>query len=154
MNAHRTTYRHGLEVSFGSTKKYHFLSPSPRYPWTEVTVVDDNAPGVTLDGTPLVSNYEGAHCIYRGYMEQFEARGGKRVVGFREVALKWVVGAERMAGVKREASLYDNELRPLQGTVVPRFYGFFKGIIGDVEVGCIVLEWCSGPPIKDSYELK
>ncbi|KAI0800845.1 hypothetical protein C8Q74DRAFT_1314251 [Fomes fomentarius] len=69
------------------------------------------------------------------------------------LALKWVVGAERMAGVKREASLYDNELMPLHGKVVPHFYGFFKGIIGDVQVGCIVLEWCSGPPIRDTFEL-
>ncbi|KAI0718847.1 hypothetical protein C8T65DRAFT_569838 [Cerioporus squamosus] len=86
-------------------------------------------------------------------MERFECKGGKRLAGLREVALKWVVGAERVAGAKREAGVYDKELLPLQGTVVPRFYGLFTSIIGDVEVGCIVLEWCAGPPIKDTFEL-
>ncbi|RPD82075.1 hypothetical protein L226DRAFT_607268 [Lentinus tigrinus ALCF2SS1-7] len=153
MAAQRTTHRHGLEVSFGTVKQYTFLAASPRYSWTEVTVVDESTPSVTLDGVPLVSNYEGAHCIYRGYMEQFECKGGKRLVALREVALKWVVGAERVAGAKREAGLYDKELRPLQGSIVPRFYGCFTSIIGDVEVACIVLEWCAGPPIKDTFEL-
>lgn len=154
MTTPRTTHRHGLEVSFGTVRQFSFLATSPRYHWTEVTVVDESTPCITLDGVPLVSNYEGAHCIYRGYMEQFECKGGKRVVSLREVALKWVVGPERVAGAKREGALYDKELRPLQGTVVPRFHGVFTGIIGDVEVACIVLEWCAGPRITDTFELK
>ena len=71
MTTPRTTHRHGLEVSFGTVRQFSFLATSPRYHWTEVTVVDESTPCITLDGVPLVSNYEGAHCIYRGYMEQF-----------------------------------------------------------------------------------
>ncbi|KAI0756578.1 hypothetical protein C8Q80DRAFT_1129403 [Daedaleopsis nitida] len=153
MKPNQTAYQYGLEVSFGPTTKYHFSPATPSSTWTEVAVVDDTAPGVTLDGTPLVSNYDGAHSIYRAYMERYESPGGRRVLGLREVALKWVVGADRMAGVKREASLYDKQLRPLHGTVVPTFYGLYTGIIGDVEVGCIVLEWCAGAPVKDVFEL-
>lgn len=154
MKSNHNARQHGLEVSFGPTTKYYFSSATPSSTWTEVAIVDDAAPGVTLDGTPLVSNYNGAHSIYRAYMERYESLGGRRVLGLREVALKWVVGADRMAGARREASLYDKQLRPLHGTVVPTFYGFYTGIIGDVEVGCIVLEWCAGAPIKNMFELK
>ncbi|TBU34483.1 hypothetical protein BD311DRAFT_650270 [Dichomitus squalens] len=86
-------------------------------------------------------------------MEQFEGEGGTRIHPLRQVALKWVVGASNLGGMKREARLYEKELAPLQGTVVPRFFGFFRGFIGDVEVGCIVLEWCGGEPIKEMQEL-
>ncbi|KAI1793973.1 hypothetical protein LXA43DRAFT_870193, partial [Ganoderma leucocontextum] len=52
-----------------------------------------------------------------------------------------------------EARLYEQELVPLQGAVVPRFLGFFRGFVGKNEVGCTILEWCGGGPIREAHEL-
>ena len=147
--------RNVLRISFGPVTQYTLQPALPHYPWTEVTVIDEGSkPLISFDGTPVASKHEGSHTVYRGYMEQFASEGGARIHALRQVALKWVVGASNLGGMKREARLYEKELAPLQGTVVPRFFGFFRGFIGDVEVGCIILEWCGGEPIWETQELK
>ncbi|GBE88101.1 hypothetical protein SCP_1203300 [Sparassis crispa] len=43
----------------------------------------------------------------------------------------------------QEAVFYLNQLKPLQGIVVPKFYGLFHGIgPDDLEIVCILLEDC------------
>ncbi|KAL6304784.1 hypothetical protein BKA93DRAFT_718815, partial [Sparassis latifolia] len=61
-----------------------------------------------------------------------------------QVAVKWVRGRSAVENLRYEASLYDGILSPLQGTVVPWIHGFFSGVIDDVNVGCLVMEWCEG----------
>ncbi|KAL6304783.1 hypothetical protein BKA93DRAFT_825403 [Sparassis latifolia] len=59
----------------------------------------------------------------------------------QDVAVKWVRGEQAVRRLEHEAKLYNEKLAPLQGTVVPRFYGFFSAVIQGINVGCIVLEW-------------
>ncbi|KAF9024113.1 hypothetical protein BDZ89DRAFT_898807, partial [Hymenopellis radicata] len=41
--------------------------------------------------------------------------------------------------------LYENDLRGLQGSVVPKCYGYFKGRSGGQSLSCLVLEFCNQP---------
>ncbi|RPD65000.1 hypothetical protein L226DRAFT_607270 [Lentinus tigrinus ALCF2SS1-7] len=61
-----------------------------------------------------------------------------------QVAVKWVRGMRAIESLRREARMYDSVLWPLQGSAVPNFYGLFVGMENDVEVGCLLLEWCPG----------
>ncbi|KAI0931276.1 hypothetical protein AcW2_000199 [Taiwanofungus camphoratus] len=69
-----------------------------------------------------------------------------------EVALKWVTGLQRIGLLRWEAGVYENQLKTLQGTTVPKFYGFFTAKIEGVHVGCLVLEWCGGRTHPNLYE--
>ncbi|KAG7100094.1 hypothetical protein E1B28_001874 [Marasmius oreades] len=66
------------------------------------------------------------------------------------VVLKFATGEENISLLQREATFYENELRRLQGSVVPRCYGLYQGKEdrGDcglnVSTSCLVLEYCSG----------
>lgn len=53
-------------------------------------------------------------------------------------------GDQEMHSLSREAEFYENELKHLQGTVVPRSLGFFRGKECGIDVGCLLLEYCSG----------
>lgn len=46
--------------------------------------------------------------------------------------------------LEREAKFYENDLRHLQGTVVPEYYGFYKGKADGFELACMILEYCGG----------
>ncbi|KAL0567848.1 hypothetical protein V5O48_014143 [Marasmius crinis-equi] len=67
------------------------------------------------------------------------------------VILKIAIGAEKMALLEREAAVYEHHLRPLQGNVVPRFHGLYRGRAeargtrGPRDgMACMILEYCSG----------
>ncbi|KAI0639833.1 hypothetical protein C8Q77DRAFT_1152776 [Trametes polyzona] len=59
-------------------------------------------------------------------------------------AVKWMRGERAIEALRWEAKMYTGPLRRLQGKVVPVFYGFFSGRVENIEIGCIVLEWCPG----------
>ncbi|PIL31548.1 hypothetical protein GSI_06250 [Ganoderma sinense ZZ0214-1] len=145
----------GLRVSFDPDNIFTLQPVSSSYPWSEVTVIDEGGrPSILTEyGTPWVSKSDGARDLYRGYMEQFTHEGGERIQALREVALRWVVGEAQLDGIANEVRLYEQELVPLQGTVVPKFFGFFKGFVGKNKVGCIVTEWCRGVQIGEEHEL-
>lgn len=71
-----------------------------------------------------------------------------------QVAVKWVRGQYAIDKLRYEAALYTEELLPLQGDVVPKFYGIFAANIDGVAVGCLVLEWCKGMYLSSMEELK
>ncbi|TFK83702.1 hypothetical protein K466DRAFT_665650 [Polyporus arcularius HHB13444] len=48
--------------------------------------------------------------------------------------------------LKEEANLYAGLLAPLQGTVVPKCYGYFVGHSRDGVIGVLVTEDCGSPP--------
>ncbi|TFK81651.1 hypothetical protein K466DRAFT_501781 [Polyporus arcularius HHB13444] len=67
-----------------------------------------------------------------------------------QVAAKWVRGTQAIESLRQEATMYDNDLRPLQGSSVPTFFGMFTGVHDGVDLGCLVLEWCPGNgPVAD-----
>ena len=47
-----------------------------------------------------------------------------------------------MASLQREASFYMNELKQLQGDVVPMCYGFYTDKRKHAKIGCLVLQYC------------
>jgi hypothetical protein len=62
------------------------------------------------------------------------------------IALKIAHGVQEFMGMEREVEFYEHELKNLQGTVVPRMHGFFRGTTIDLIVaGCMLLEFCEGP---------
>ncbi|KAJ7242992.1 hypothetical protein C8J57DRAFT_1084107 [Mycena rebaudengoi] len=62
------------------------------------------------------------------------------------VALKIAHGAEAVEELEREAGFYANQLKPLQGVVVPKCYGFYRAKINRTPLACLILEYCAGVP--------
>ncbi|KAJ6535938.1 hypothetical protein DFH09DRAFT_1402171 [Mycena vulgaris] len=62
------------------------------------------------------------------------------------VALKIARGKEAVDDMEREAGFYEQQLKGLQGTVVPKCYGFYATKVNGTSLGCLLLEYCSGPP--------
>lgn len=81
------------------------------------------------------------HGVLKGYPR---SRNFPHSLSDMQVAVKWVRGQRAIESLRREARMYDDVLRPLQGTVVPTFYGFFAGRKDGIDVGCMLLEWCPG----------
>jgi hypothetical protein len=65
-----------------------------------------------------------------------------------EEPTKYVIlklGREASVGdIQREADFYDQDLFHLQGKVIPKLYGLYKGKDGKHDVACLLLEYCSG----------
>ena len=61
-------------------------------------------------------------------------------------AVKISKTSESLAKLEHEYGFYSQQLLPLQGTVVPICYGFFKGTFGDTEIGCLILEYIGYSP--------
>ena len=67
----------------------------------------------------------------------------------KDVVMKFGFDQERRDALKREAQIYRRELRDLQGTVIPIFYGYYFGRMKEKvydyperDMACIVLENC------------
>ncbi|KAF8921876.1 hypothetical protein CPB85DRAFT_4916 [Mucidula mucida] len=56
-----------------------------------------------------------------------------------------IARADQVSALDWEAELYENDLRGLQGSVVPKCYGYFKGRSDGQALGCLVLEFCNQP---------
>ncbi|KAH9858231.1 hypothetical protein C2E23DRAFT_880870 [Lenzites betulinus] len=139
-----------LQVLF-NCKKYTFTQPAGLFPAAEVTVLGEAEPR-TFSCAPLILTYDGAHCIYRGFMFQRDGKSSESDQPV-DVALKWVSGEERVARLAQEAEIYETQLGAVQGVAVPKYYGFFTGEVESAKVACIILEWCNGPAIYDVREL-
>ncbi|KAF7368933.1 hypothetical protein MVEN_00219500 [Mycena venus] len=70
------------------------------------------------------------------------------------VALKVARGSEAVEEMEREAGFYEHQLRDLQGTVVPKCYGFYTAKVRGMDIGCLLLEYCSGPPGRDFAHIR
>ncbi|KAJ7621083.1 hypothetical protein FB45DRAFT_838809 [Roridomyces roridus] len=62
------------------------------------------------------------------------------------VAAKIATGKDAVKDMQREFGLYENELKELQGNLVPICYGFWTTKVNGRHLGCLLLEYCSGPP--------
>lgn len=88
------------------------------------------------------------------YRAQLRRSGASEDTASLTVALKWATTADTIDRLYNEACMYEGNLKRLQGTFVPKFYGLFLAKIGVTPVGCIVLEWCCGTPTQNIRELK
>lgn len=68
------------------------------------------------------------------------------------VVIKLAYGEEEQENLKREFEFYMYDLYDLQGQVVPRCEGIYRGRVNGLPLGCLVLQYCSGPPILDGQE--
>ncbi|KZT74965.1 hypothetical protein DAEQUDRAFT_15006 [Daedalea quercina L-15889] len=71
-----------------------------------------------------------------------------------DVALRWATGMQCIDRLLKEAHFYENQLKGLQGSAVPKFYGFYVGRTDDIDIGCLLVEWCGGEPHPDLWERK
>ncbi|KAF8159763.1 hypothetical protein B0H34DRAFT_674069 [Crassisporium funariophilum] len=63
------------------------------------------------------------------------------------VIIKLARGEEEQRAITREFDLYSQDLFHLQGDVVPQCHGIFRGKVDGHPLGCLVLQYCSGPMI-------
>lgn len=85
-----------------------------------------------------------ARRVYHAVLEVYNSPLRGTPISPMQVAVKWVRGRQAVERLCREAGFYQNELRHLQGTVVPIFHGCYTANIEGVDVGCLILEWCGG----------
>lgn len=56
--------------------------------------------------------------------------------------LKMARDAREIDYLEKEASLYENELAPLQGKYVPEYFGMYYGTVLGSPAACMLLEFC------------
>ncbi|KAJ6475734.1 hypothetical protein C8R47DRAFT_1178970 [Mycena vitilis] len=67
------------------------------------------------------------------------------------IVAKIARGQEEVEEMEREAGFYHHQLKDLNGVVVPKCYGFYTAKTqGTPSFGCLLLEYCSGPPVEPS----
>ncbi|KAF8960355.1 hypothetical protein BDZ97DRAFT_1665993 [Flammula alnicola] len=57
-------------------------------------------------------------------------------------------GSHNIKSLEKEHHFYMQDLAHLQGTVIPRCYGFYKAMVDDVPIGCLLLEYCTGKEVN------
>jgi hypothetical protein len=65
------------------------------------------------------------------------------------IILKIARDAGEIAALENEASMYQDQLKSLQGKYVPRFYGIYHGDVEGTPVACMLLEYC----VEGKYKL-
>ena len=126
-------------------------SPGPEIHYTARNLLHIDEDGCTSSGYHPVHGQKRPNIIYRA--ELFSTDGATDEMP-TDVALRWATGMKNIDWLLKEAHFYENELKAVQGTVVPRFYGFYVGKVGAVDIGCTLVEWCGGVPHPDLWERK
>ncbi|KAJ6486079.1 hypothetical protein C8R47DRAFT_1216703 [Mycena vitilis] len=67
------------------------------------------------------------------------------------VLLKLARDPDEIGALEKEASIYENELKHLQGQFVPNFYGIFHGAVDNCPVACILMEYYTPGKITMQY---
>ncbi|KAA1475486.1 hypothetical protein DENSPDRAFT_826047 [Dentipellis sp. KUC8613] len=106
------------------------------------------------DATLLVSgrNFHSHSVVYQGTLQICTSGSDLPVNSVNAVCKLVQIDDELEAQMENEANVYNTHLRDLQGDVVPKFYGFYKGSCEwsgwMVDFSCIILEYC-GMPLQD-----
>jgi len=87
------------------------------------------------------------------FLADLSALGASKTI---PAVCKVAKGIESLKKLEREAEVYQKHLVSLQGTVVPKLYGHFTGVIGGEAFGVLLLEYCScgGVKIKNYKEFQ
>ncbi|EMD36075.1 hypothetical protein CERSUDRAFT_96300 [Gelatoporia subvermispora B] len=67
------------------------------------------------------------------------------------VVCKFSTNQPKIDAIRNECKIYEQKLRHLQGTIIPRCYGIFQGMMDEKFVVCLVTEY-SGTVVKDFYK--
>ncbi|KAH9922679.1 hypothetical protein B0H21DRAFT_765855 [Amylocystis lapponica] len=71
-------------------------------------------------------------------------RGNKRVA---DVVCKFTYGKRTLERLRHEAAIYRDQLKDLQGKIVPKLYGLYEGEMDDEELsGCLITQYCGKHP--------
>lgn len=70
------------------------------------------------------------------------------------MAVKWARGTAAIQLFRHEASLYERQMKHLQGDIVPRCHGMYCNVFDGVEAACLMLEWCFAELPRDIQEAK
>lgn len=70
------------------------------------------------------------------------------------VYVKWAFDPKRIRKLHHEAAIYEHKLGPLQGRVVPRFYGYFVDNLKEPRVACSIFESLEFRPYHSIDEWK
>ena len=111
----------------------------------------ENAP---MDHPLFGHGSKGSLQVIPSVVDFFTSRVDSNTKAPSQVAVKWARGKANIRILAHELQLYDNDLRPLQGTVVPYCYGLYVGHIEGLEIGCLALEWCAGRKPPGPFEIK
>ncbi|KAH9950922.1 hypothetical protein B0H21DRAFT_720435 [Amylocystis lapponica] len=86
--------------------------------------------------------------VFRAVLETYNSPVTKETLQALpiDVAVKWARGKKGVDKLCYEAAIYQDYLQSIQGSIVPRFYGFYTATIDDVQVACLVLEWIEEDP--------
>ncbi|KAF8808003.1 hypothetical protein BYT27DRAFT_7098069 [Phlegmacium glaucopus] len=66
-----------------------------------------------------------------------------------KVVIKLGWGEKEQESLQREFDFYMHDLYHLQGEVVPQCRGIYRGRVNGLPSGCLVLQYCDGPPITN-----
>ncbi|KAF8176313.1 hypothetical protein BJ912DRAFT_1063980 [Pholiota molesta] len=67
---------------------------------------------------------------------------------YKWVVLKYSRNLQALASLEREYSFYAQQLASLQGSVIPKCFGLFKGTSCNLTLGCLVLEHCQETQLR------
>ena len=70
----------------------------------------------------------------------------------KTIVVKLGYGEQGQESLEREFDFYMHDLYNLQGEVIPRCGGMYRGRVNGMPLGCLLLQFCSGPPIADNEE--
>jgi len=78
-------------------------------------------------------------CKYGRYFEVYRA---KQTIDNKEhfYAVKFTYNREQFQHLENEAKIYNEQLKNLQGDLVPHFHGYYVG--PEMDMACIVLDYC------------
>ncbi|KAJ3547336.1 hypothetical protein NM688_g5415 [Phlebia brevispora] len=117
------------------------------YVLTSIEPADPGAQPTSLHFTSDTLLHRGNSEVYRG---QLKGEGDEMV---QDVVCK-LVERDGVLSLKSEADLYETTLKPLQGTDVPEFIGFFYGIspLSERPTACMLLQYCGNDLQEDFTE--
>ncbi|KAG7452202.1 uncharacterized protein BT62DRAFT_288784 [Guyanagaster necrorhizus] len=128
---------HTIEVIFDRTHVSRMWS------WKSVNGISGH---VDLNASPQVS----IHCVeglrlrrvFRAFMGLYGCKPTTPVI------IKVAFTEDKRSLLQREENVYNQYLKDLQGSFIPKCYGLFEGSFGGQKITCLVLEYCSPENIR------
>ena len=94
-------------------------------------------------GLPIMKGCGKGMLICRSSKSAQETRPGEATKP-KPVFVKWAGNEASIRRLMNEVDMYTSELRPFQGSIVPKFYGSFVDNLKLPTFGIIILELCKG----------